>query len=101
MSLAVSLFFFSAQTSPPLLHSFPTRRSSDLVVLVHYKSPAVLLECLRTLAPELAPLTSEIVVVDNDSQDGTPDIDRKSTRLNSSHVEISYAAFCLKKKKTA
>src|SRR5690349_1053020 len=28
-----------------------------------------------------------------------PDQDRKSTRLNSSHVEISYAVFCLKKKK--
>src|SRR5690349_22218242 len=28
-----------------------------------------------------------------------PDRDRKSTRLNSSHVEISYAVFCLKKKK--
>src|SRR3954471_10275322 len=27
--------------------------------------------------------------------------DRKSTRLNSSHVEISYAVFCLKKKNTA
>src|SRR5690625_5320820 len=27
-------------------------------------------------------------------------IDRKSTRLNSSHVAISYAVFCLKKKKT-
>src|SRR5256885_2572493 len=26
--------------------------------------------------------------------------DRKSTRLNSSHLEISYAVFCLKKKKT-
>src|SRR5437870_10995155 len=26
--------------------------------------------------------------------------DRKSTRLNSSHVAISYAVFCLKKKKT-
>src|SRR3989442_5480471 len=28
-----------------------------------------------------------------------PDTDRKSTRLNSSHVRISYAGFCLKKKK--
>src|SRR5438874_6248889 len=28
-----------------------------------------------------------------------PGADRKSTRLNSSHVEISYAVFCLKKKK--
>src|SRR3989442_11586119 len=27
--------------------------------------------------------------------------DRKSTRLNSSHVRISYAVFCLKKKRTA
>src|SRR5204862_4728532 len=30
---------------------------------------------------------------------GINDLDRKSTRLNSSHVEISYAVFCLKKKK--
>src|SRR3712207_7995511 len=28
-------------------------------------------------------------------------LDRKSTRLNSSHANISYAVFCLKKKKTA
>src|SRR3712207_7027858 len=28
-------------------------------------------------------------------------VDRKSTRLNSSHANISYAVFCLKKKKTA
>src|SRR5690349_24741377 len=32
-------------------------------------------------------------------QAGRGDEDRKSTRLNSSHVEISYAVFCLKKKK--
>src|SRR5207302_6267008 len=30
---------------------------------------------------------------------GTGILDRKSTRLNSSHVKISYAVFCLKKKK--
>src|SRR5690349_23991711 len=30
--------------------------------------------------------------------DGLLELDRKSTRLNSSHVEISYAVFCLKKK---
>src|SRR5690606_39588439 len=37
------------------------------------------------------------------SNKGYPTIkhrDRKSTRLNSSHVKISYAVFCLKKKKT-
>src|SRR5437868_11573350 len=39
-----------------------------------------------------------------DLADGFPSLttkDRKSTRLNSSHVSISYAVFCLKKKKTA
>src|SRR3712207_7569682 len=30
---------------------------------------------------------------------GAPNRDRKSTRLNSSHANISYAVFCLKKKK--
>src|SRR2546426_12826720 len=30
---------------------------------------------------------------------GSPTTDRKSTRLNSSHLVISYAVFCLKKKK--
>src|SRR2546430_12677294 len=30
---------------------------------------------------------------------GGPERDRKSTRLNSSHSQISYAVFCLKKKK--
>src|SRR5256885_5555603 len=32
-------------------------------------------------------------------RDGFARIDRKSTRLNSSHLVISYAVFCLKKKK--
>src|SRR5205807_10629951 len=31
--------------------------------------------------------------------DAPPEIDRKSTRLNSSHLVISYAVFCLKKKR--
>src|SRR3712207_8095933 len=30
----------------------------------------------------------------------SPELDRKSTRLNSSHANISYAVFCLKKKKS-
>src|SRR3712207_7678926 len=35
-----------------------------------------------------------------DTQSSTLNIDRKSTRLNSSHANISYAVFCLKKKKS-
>src|SRR5437870_10600115 len=34
-----------------------------------------------------------------EQKQSTREIDRKSTRLNSSHVAISYAVFCLKKKK--
>src|SRR5690625_8021647 len=34
----------------------------------------------------------------NNQENGTQNGDRKSTRLNSSHVAISYAVFCLKKK---
>src|SRR5690554_2056430 len=41
------------------------------------------LGCVPTYRPEVAPA----------------DLDRKSTRLNSSHVRISYAVFCLKKKR--
>src|SRR5438874_9743990 len=36
---------------------------------------------------------------DSSASSRTRSRDRKSTRLNSSHVEISYAVFCLKKKK--
>src|SRR5690625_6729545 len=37
--------------------------------------------------------------LDNGAQPTDTALDRKSTRLNSSHVAISYAVFCLKKKK--
>src|SRR3712207_7972768 len=36
----------------------------------------------------------------SDSRNNIGEKDRKSTRLNSSHANISYAVFCLKKKKT-
>src|SRR5207253_7869077 len=41
-----------------------------------------------------------VIVVDVAVRAGCHLADRKSTRLNSSHVAISYAVFCLKKKKT-
>src|SRR5438874_10301010 len=49
--------------------------------------------------------TTDVAAQDRIRHDKRSDIarvsqrDRKSTRLNSSHVEISYAVFCLKKKK--
>src|SRR2546430_6117301 len=41
-------------------------------------------------------------LVHRQEEDALPEVDadRKSTRLNSSHSQISYAVFCLKKKKT-
>src|SRR3712207_8729166 len=44
------------------------------------------------IAYKLNPLTKEYMIPSHAS-------DRKSTRLNSSHANISYAVFCLKKKK--
>src|SRR5690554_7289473 len=44
------------------------------------------------------PLIVPKAIKKNDAN-GTQPQDRKSTRLNSSHVRISYAVFCLKKKK--
>src|SRR5690554_7289073 len=38
-------------------------------------------------------------LVEEKFEEHLPPLDRKSTRLNSSHVRISYAVFCLKKKK--
>src|SRR3712207_7612609 len=48
--------------------------------------------------PELVP---DFIALRGDPSDGIPGAkgDRKSTRLNSSHANISYAVFCLKKKK--
>src|SRR5699024_11915505 len=40
------------------------------------------------------------ILVSREERTSTKSEDRKSTRLNSSHVSISYAVFCLKKKTT-
>src|SRR3712207_7744438 len=53
---------------------------------------------LQTRVPSFRPdLTREIDLVEEVIR--LHGIDRKSTRLNSSHANISYAVFCLKKKK--
>src|SRR3712207_8696551 len=45
--------------------------------------------------PRVAPLGHNVAVADDEPVGAAPD--RKSTRLNSSHANISYAVFCLKK----
>src|SRR5690606_39554865 len=58
---------------------------------------AVVIESVKAAADIKMPFAGEVVAV-NDALTSAPETDRKSTRLNSSHVKISYAVFCLKKK---
>src|SRR5437660_6776251 len=53
----------------------------------------------RSQAGLLRQVLLECVLVEPGIVEGDEVRDRKSTRLNSSHVAISYAVFCLKKKK--
>src|SRR5699024_12115524 len=105
VSTQYSLFCPPSCAAPRDLHSFPTRRSSDLAVP---ERPLGL-----SASSEDRELTRGLVLCDHEwLHDGpgqiralltvvTPPLDRKSTRLNSSHVSISYAVFCLKKKKNS
>src|SRR5690349_22305962 len=83
-SLSLLIFFFSLMTPPtPRSTLFPYTtlfRSSTWPLVTRWIS-----KC-----------SARPVAVDSVSW--ARDSDRKSTRLNSSHVEISYAVFCLKKK---
>src|SRR5690349_22541478 len=103
-------FFFYSYGSHRDPHSFPTRRSSDLLgQLLEAKQRQT--ERSRTQpgaagAPGTTPAGGGETKILVDQRTNSllvmalpEDIDRKSTRLNSSHVEISYAVFCLKKKK--
>src|SRR5204862_7273122 len=91
-----SPFFFSYRYAALRdLHSFPTRRSSDLRIP----------RALRPRPPQLPDQRRYRRRQDDAAQRALrihrrARTDRKSTRLNSSHVEISYAVFCLKKKKS-
>src|SRR2546430_3543845 len=66
--------------------------------------------CIRCCPDRLSPgredgvpsqLRSHSPECRNHSLPDAPPTDRKSTRLNSSHSQISYAVFCLKKKKSS
>src|SRR5947208_3891024 len=81
---------------PPRSTLFPTRRSSDLVMPVHMAGQVADMDALTKLAAD----AGVVIVQDAAHAHGARwRGDRKSTRLNSSHQIISYAVFCLKKKK--
>src|SRR5688500_19133439 len=95
-------FFLSYSRALPALPSFPTRRSSDLAV------PAVDVDVTRRLGADHEHAGSLAGGRRRRGRLGRlrrtwlrgERIDRKSTRLNSSHLVISYAVFCLKKKRS-
>src|SRR3712207_6904990 len=91
-------FFFLMIRRPPRSTLFPYttlfRSRVDLLIEARRGVPA------RVVVD--AVLVERAVAVDDrrlDDRRGEP-LDRKSTRLNSSHANISYAVFCLKKKNT-
>src|SRR3712207_7098042 len=96
-------FFFLMIRRPPRSTLFPYTtlfRSNLLVVAVHPDDVNVDLVAdldhlarVRHLAPgQLGEVDQAVRAAEIDERD------RKSTRLNSSHANISYAVFCLKKK---
>src|SRR5690606_41990095 len=89
------------------LHSFPTRRSSDLTLSGERQGSLAyaLFDLLHLDGVDVsaAPLVERKELLKELLQGAAGhqklfQQDRKSTRLNSSHVKISYAVFCLKKK---
>src|SRR5436309_6560142 len=77
------------------LNAFPTRRSSDLFCAT--KRTSDFGRCSKKTRSTWPRLT-RLSVKSPGRKGGTTRRDRKSTRLNSSHVKISYGVFCLKKK---
>src|SRR5205085_9895955 len=96
------LAFPATQGPPPsLTASFPTRRSSDLDQAVPVQRHRAQ-QPRPGRQPEGLPGQRDAVRPRRRRRGRTasrcPGRDRKSTRLNSSHSQISYAVFCLKKK---
>src|SRR3712207_8298519 len=93
------ILFFLMIRRPPRSTLFPYttlfRSLAALAVLV-------LVGCAQDVpevAPSSAPPATRTVTPPSATPSATPSADRKSTRLNSSHANISYAVFCLKKNK--
>src|SRR5690606_39344298 len=99
--------------SRPALHSFPTRRSSDLYASADQGTSGLLIFNLEYV-PDSVVLVNQtqefflrahniwideangrLYTAGGTNGTGTTILDRKSTRLNSSHVKNSYAVFCL------
>src|SRR5690349_23139348 len=95
----ISYFFFLMIRRPPRSTLFPytTLFRSDSDERRGCRSASYALAVRRRGETIAAVRQGATTALESRVQEGEGD--RKSTRLNSSHVEISYAVFCLKKKK--
>src|SRR2546427_9266306 len=91
---------------PPRSTLFPTRRSSDLAAALTETGLgktmgvlAVALAAVNVFGGFLVTRRMLEMFRKKERKSAPAKEDRKSTRLNSSHSQISYAVFCLKKKK--
>src|SRR5205814_9142987 len=106
-------FVISSPRLPSQLHSFPTRRSSDLDAIAHNAGinakysihSAQLRDTYTPTSGFVNELSLNVLLWSHNESPLEPGVtlvypsitlDRKSTRLNSSHLGISYAVFCLK-----
>src|SRR3712207_7962191 len=91
------IFFFLMIRRPPRSTLFPYttlfRSVEGFVTVVGGKATT-----LRAMAEACADVVCRKLGVTSECST-RDEVDRKSTRLNSSHANISYAVFCLKKKK--
>src|SRR5690606_41356595 len=85
----------------PHLPSFPTRRSSDLAdeLLDNLDRMDGWPDSVKTMQRNWIGRSEGVELSFEVPGSEEPLSDRKSTRLNSSHVKSSYAVFCLKKKR--
>src|SRR5207249_11011471 len=96
----IYFFFLHSSLHHRALHSFPTRRSSDLIGrAISRLLPLLISTGVKLGWTSAKPSSRRRIAPRRFVRKSGLQGDRKSTRLNSSHVSISYAVFCLKKKK--
>src|SRR5690554_7337500 len=95
-SFQSTLFFFFMIRPPPRSTLFPY----TTLFRSHFQRGASLIVALVFLLVLTAAGLTAVRFATLEERMASNAQDRKSTRLNSSHVRISYAVFCLKKKKT-
>src|SRR2546430_3602573 len=80
-----------------LFRSAPDARAEDAALGLDVEGPLVVGHVRASHAANLGGVLAQVLALGTDPHSRRED--RKSTRLNSSHSQISYAVFCLKKKK--